>query len=400
MEKRTKGSKTETIVGIFVSFAILFLGIMIWSVGSFRLFEEGRVMTFGFNHVNGLVPNAPVLVSGHHVGEVREIRLHPPRPVPEGALGAKEATYSVTVTAWLPAEVPLYEDVVARISSQGVLGEMYLDLMPGYRGRVLTEKDFIRGRDPVPLAALVESGNEALEGVRTTVETLRSFSERIAGETGMVREVEALVGEARGTLATIRREVTTTGDSVRAEISGVSDVIEENRADIRRATENLRIFSEEMRRIASALDTRIARISARIDATVETASDTLLRTLDEAYAAATVARAGAEEMRANLGAVSRDAKRLVAEGRADLDTATRTLAEAAEAFRRAADEARGLFRDARGGPGALGTLVSDTRTAERIRATVENAEAASEELRLLIEEIRKDPRRFLRFSLF
>lgn len=400
MKRRHAGAGTEAVVGFFVAFAILFLGIMIWSVGSFHILQKGYHITVGFNHVNGLAPNAPVYVSGRKVGEVQEIVLHPPTPRPANALGEAVPTYSVTVRAWIPADVPLYEDCIARISSQGVLGEMYLDIEPGMGGRKIEARDFLRGRDPIPLAQIIETSNKTVEGVHEIVANLRRFAELLGDETGIARELRLAVSDARMTIQEVHGVVAENREALRSQMRGVNEMVEENRANLRATTANLRDFSADVRRISAGFEERLDRISGKLEGTLAAGSDTLAATLDEAYLAARTAREGVEGVRANLENASDSVSMLVAANGEEIREATENLAAASVSFRAAADEARGLMDEARNGHGTLATLVSDTETALRLRRTIENAEAASEATRGLVEDIRKDPHRYLRFSVF
>lgn len=77
-------------------------------------------VTANFADIGGLKVQAPVTVAGVRIGEVVGINLQP------GTLSAK-------VTMKLSSDKPIpFEDVSARILTQGLLGSNYISIVPGF----------------------------------------------------------------------------------------------------------------------------------------------------------------------------------------------------------------------------------------------------------------------------
>lgn len=99
--------------------AFLFLAIAVSGLSSFTRAEHYPVFA-EFSDIGGLKVRAPVTVAGVKVGEVSQIELVP------GSLTAK-------VTLSLRKDKPIpYEDVSARILTEGLLGSNYISIIPGF----------------------------------------------------------------------------------------------------------------------------------------------------------------------------------------------------------------------------------------------------------------------------
>lgn len=109
-------------VGLFMLLGLLALAVMVIKVSGVTHVSGGRVysVTADFNDIGGLKVRAPVTVAGVRVGEVTAIELQPSQ------LNAK-------VTMALRADKPIpYEDISARILTEGLLGSNYISIVPGY----------------------------------------------------------------------------------------------------------------------------------------------------------------------------------------------------------------------------------------------------------------------------
>lgn len=109
-------------VGLFMLLGLLALAVMVMKVsGITELASKGVYsVTADFTDIGGLKVRAPVTVAGVRIGEVTRIELQP------GELNAK-------VTMMLQHDKPIpYEDVSARILTQGLLGSNYISIVPGF----------------------------------------------------------------------------------------------------------------------------------------------------------------------------------------------------------------------------------------------------------------------------
>jgi phospholipid/cholesterol/gamma-HCH transport system substrate-binding protein len=109
-------------VGIFMLLGLLSLLVMAMKVSSINeLFtQKSYQVTANFTDIGGLKVRAPVTIAGVRIGEVSRIELQP------GDLNAR-----VTMNLKVDKRIP-YEDVSARILTEGLLGSNYISIVPGF----------------------------------------------------------------------------------------------------------------------------------------------------------------------------------------------------------------------------------------------------------------------------
>lgn len=113
----------EAKVGLFVLVALIILGYMSFRVGEYGFgLAKGYLVTAVFDNVAGLERDASVQIAGVEVGRVESIRL-------------KEGKALVTMRV-LP-NVKLEKDVTVLVKTHGILGEKYIEIVPGTKGEVI-----------------------------------------------------------------------------------------------------------------------------------------------------------------------------------------------------------------------------------------------------------------------
>lgn len=107
----------EIAVGIFVFCGLLCLGYISIKLGKVTLFGDNFYPVKAiFSSVKGLKSNTAVEISGVEVGKVSNISLE---------------NYEAAVTLLIREDVKLQDDSIASIRTKGLLGEKYVEIMPG-----------------------------------------------------------------------------------------------------------------------------------------------------------------------------------------------------------------------------------------------------------------------------
>lgn len=163
----TKSSNLEMRVGLFVLLGIVILTIFVFSIGDYYFYKPGYHLRVTFQSANAIVRGAPVQYAGVGVGKIEDIRIlyegAPPQP-------------HVELFVWLPAHVRVQEGDRATISTFGLLGEKYLDILPSYgQGRVLTENDMLLGTASVSTEELTQQASNVLKQLDETLNTVNTF---------------------------------------------------------------------------------------------------------------------------------------------------------------------------------------------------------------------------------
>jgi phospholipid/cholesterol/gamma-HCH transport system substrate-binding protein len=111
----------ETTVGIFLVIGLLCIGYMTLKLGHVSLFGDNDYSLFArFTTVSGLRVGSPVNMLGIEVG--REIRMQ--------------------------KGIKVYDDAIATIKPEGLIGDMFLSIGPGGSGKLLGPRGTITETQP------------------------------------------------------------------------------------------------------------------------------------------------------------------------------------------------------------------------------------------------------------
>jgi phospholipid/cholesterol/gamma-HCH transport system substrate-binding protein len=154
-------TKLELKVGLFVFAGMVILITFILLIGDFKTWGSGHRVKFMFNFVNGIKLGAPVRFAGVDVGEVKDISF---------VFSPEEHRMKVELACLLKQEARIPVDSRVWINTLGLLGEKYVDIMPGKNyTEFLNEKQPLKGNDPV---AMHEVGDAAMSIVNNLNETI------------------------------------------------------------------------------------------------------------------------------------------------------------------------------------------------------------------------------------
>ena len=198
-------SNFELKVGIFIFIGIVILSVIIFSIGNFYSIKRGYTLNILFSFANGISIGAPVRYAGVEVGEVQDIEVY---------FDEKENKPMVRLLVWVAQNTWINEDAEAAINTLGLLGEKYLEIVPGTRETILLQKgDTLRGKDPVSTEELtretkemlakidrmIESINEVVgdEGFKVSIKNTVSNIESLSAELG---DFVAVAKEGKGTI--------------------------------------------------------------------------------------------------------------------------------------------------------------------------------------------------------
>ena len=219
---------TEAKVGLFVLVALIILGYM-----SFRVGEQGFGMKKGypvnvvFDNATGLEKDASVQIAGVEVGRVENVSL-------------KDGKALVALRI-LPG-VKLEKDVEAKIKAYGILGDKYVDIVPGTRG-----EEYIAA-----------GGNIARTKQQADIDKLLSELGTIAGD---VMEVTAslrnVVGSAEG-----EENLRAIIENTRAITEDLSSIVKQNDEKLNLMVDNLSEASAEMHKAFLTLNSIVEKIDS------------------------------------------------------------------------------------------------------------------------------------------
>jgi len=115
----------ETTVGIFLVFGLLCIGYMAVKLGHVSLLGDNAYSLFArFTTVSGLRVGSPVNMLGIEVGRV-------------GRLTMDQKDQKAVVEIRIQKDIKVYDDAIASIKTEGLIGDMFLSIDPGGAGKLL-----------------------------------------------------------------------------------------------------------------------------------------------------------------------------------------------------------------------------------------------------------------------
>lgn len=194
-------------VGAFVLVALVaFLGMVYLLGARARLFEARYTIVAEFSEVGGLVEGATVRLAGVQVGRVSAVRL----PGNPGGKVRVEMSVARRFTDRIRT------DSVARIETQGLLGDRLVEIAGGTTGAPAAQPgDRIGARDPVDLTQVVGESAQAVRSVAALAESLRQTAETL-NRSGLIEQAVGAVNVARQMAEQVARDLAATTGAARA----------------------------------------------------------------------------------------------------------------------------------------------------------------------------------------
>ena len=160
----SRESHLELKVGSFVLLALAGLSYFIFSVSNLSLFEKGRPLQAVFGFANGLKEAAPVRLAGVEAGLVKNMEVFTD--------ANDDQRTKVRVTMWIKEGVEIPVDSKVTINQLGLLGEKYVEIMPGTSTEFFKAGTVVVGFDPVPMEKISERVYALTEKMERTIDNI------------------------------------------------------------------------------------------------------------------------------------------------------------------------------------------------------------------------------------
>jgi phospholipid/cholesterol/gamma-HCH transport system substrate-binding protein len=185
-------------VGVFVLVALTAFLAMIYALGAkSRLFEAKYTIHAEFSEVGGLAEGATVRLAGVQIGRVAGVEL-PSQP------GGK-VRVDLSIARQFTDRVR--KDSVARIETQGLLGDKIIEISVGTAGAAPVKPgDVIASKDPADLGQVVSQGAQTVKDVAAVASSLREAAEAFQ-KSRVIEDAGAAVANTRKVTDQIARIV-------------------------------------------------------------------------------------------------------------------------------------------------------------------------------------------------
>jgi phospholipid/cholesterol/gamma-HCH transport system substrate-binding protein len=183
-------------VGLLVLSAIVVASVLIFVLGGFS-FSSGYTFYVDYNFSGNIKPGAPVKLSGIKVGKVKQVELQ------EGKIDEKTGQrVMVQLKVWVEDRVQdrIRQDAEFFINTSGVLGEQYLEIVPGsdYENPPLQAGTVARGVDPPRTDLIISRLYVVLDSLsRVLTDERDHIRDLLVDGAGTFREINTLLSSNR-----------------------------------------------------------------------------------------------------------------------------------------------------------------------------------------------------------
>lgn len=208
-------TKLEFKVGVFVFVGLTILMTLILQIRGFKTLASGHQVNFVFNFVNGVKIGAPIRFSGVDVGEVKHINF---------ITDTQEGKTKVQIIGWLRNDVKMPHDSAVWINTLGLLGEKYIEVMPGKDySKYIGVNETLIGNDPV---AMHEIG-EMLKNIAVDIDVILAKIKNKEGTFGKLLFDEKLYDDLDQSVILLREQL-------QSSISGIGTNLQDLITDIKK----------------------------------------------------------------------------------------------------------------------------------------------------------------------
>ncbi|HET9210362.1 MAG TPA: MlaD family protein [Thermoanaerobaculia bacterium] len=253
-------------VGIFASICLVVLAILIWKIEDLNPFGvKGQHLHAVFDSIAGLDDKASVRIAGVRVGQVDGVGLQ----------GTK-----ARVGLALDKPIPLTVGTTARIANLGLLGEKYVEIIPGPPGAPpLPPNSTLVGTTPPSIddamAKLSDIGSsiQKVTGALAGSDVAGGITRLMADIQLTSAEIRALVAENRANVgssvrnidaltATLARELPRLASQTQQALDQISELVRENRGNVSASLGNIRELTEKLQTSADNLNAISGKIAS------------------------------------------------------------------------------------------------------------------------------------------
>lgn len=226
---------------------LVILALFYWGFSFMKgrnLFDGGVTTYFAiYKNINGLKKSSPVIVSGMAVGNVADTRFSDD-PSHQG---------EIVVEFTVKDEIQFTKKSQIKIQSN-IMGGSYLVIVPSYDGELAQSGDFLKGKvEPTIISNITGKLNPLQEKIGSVTTHLDSVLVKMNSLLD-----ENMVNDLKESLVSLNK----TSKNVEAITSEVKNEISPTLNNVRKSTENLRIFSDSLKKV------EVAAISRKLNSTL------------------------------------------------------------------------------------------------------------------------------------
>jgi phospholipid/cholesterol/gamma-HCH transport system substrate-binding protein len=395
--RKQKITLSELRVGIFMLSALLVTGFLILnSTGSFNPFEKKLKLKVRFENADGLRSGADVQLAGVSIGTVEDVKFMPP-DAPEGE--RIEATLSVgEMLDGKPITELIRTDSTAQLVATSILGnDKMVNIAPGtVKGSPVDNNAILKSSSGIGLNQLTSTGNDLLEQINklaVPANEILNKANRGEGTLGRVINDEQLYESLDGAVTETRATMT--------RLQATIDRLNRGDGSAGKLLNDPALYNN-LNRTVSQLESIATDIRGGRGSAGKFVNDDALYV--ETRNAVAELRTSVEK----ISLIADDVKLITADIRDGKGTAGRLFRDeklyddtraALDRFNSTATRLDAILADAQAGKGTVGRLLTDETLYNSFNETARNVATFTGEGTKLLDDFRRDPRKYLRIRL-
>lgn len=382
MKKQLRWSKLK--VGAVITLALLVLLVAIFFAGGIeKIFSPRTDLKIQFRDVRGLRMGAPVWIFGTEVGSVREIQLN-------RTLGA---VVTVSLKKW--ALEFLREDARASIMTMGLLGDKYIELSTGSpKAEPIGKGEMIKGSVSVEISEIMETAGISIGKVGDVIDRLDNLILKI--------------DEGEGTLAKFLTD-SSIYDNLDRSVKTLSATLEEikgSRGTLKMLVEDPSLYQRMVSAVSSVEEfaKKTNESVGEIARKVNESQGTLKKLVEDPslYDKALAAVSTVEQLTKNIEQISQDIEKFSGGLNEKTGTLKRMIEDPSlyDNLNQTSAHLSSILKKIDQGEGLAGALLKDQELIKELEETLKEFKGASGELKELLNDIKANPKKYFRFSVF
>jgi phospholipid/cholesterol/gamma-HCH transport system substrate-binding protein len=232
--------KKEFAVGLFLFIGLLIFGLSIFVIKDIRL-QKGYRLNLYFDNIGNLAERAWVRMRGVKIGRVEKIDI---------------AEDKAKVVVWINSKIKLYKTAKAKITSTGVLGVKYVEIIQGEK-----TSEYFKDGDSIYNTESVVSIDDALS---QGVESLKQFADLLSG-LSKEKDLSKKLNDIFSNLDELSKKINNAVDEQQ---------VKKTIQNIQVAGENLNTFLTDTKKDVKSTVLTLKNVSEKLDKIVDNISST------------------------------------------------------------------------------------------------------------------------------
>jgi len=249
---RKIGAEVASGIAIFVAFIIFIFGFLYLKNVTFK--SDSYELYIEFQDVAGLEPGDGVRVSGLQVGKVNSFKLK---------------GLTVLVGIEVDPEIELPEDSWAQIKSLGMVGEKYIEIIPGNSENIVGSGDVLQGKSGGDLSditgsmeGLIQQAEELLINVKAAFDNVFDMPTQRALQQSVhhLRNISSKLDENSKHMERTLANLDTISTSLNGVLANRRDQVESSIENVHKATTQFEHFSHKLDSTLTSMQNILAKI--------------------------------------------------------------------------------------------------------------------------------------------